>query len=232
MDVTVAWCSEFEPTWKVRSLLYASRPPALFHYHLGCALTVNGANLAGRGMLDEDLGMGALSSEASAALSGSDIAYFSSHGRMDGNRTYQLRLRRGEWAPDGSAQTGGPRVLVLDTCNVTTSQVQAHHSAWVAQGRPTPAIVLGFVGAATDGYSASMRGRAFAEHLVAGSTFKESWFNAIRDTQPPRRRDEAIAIGFGDTQADAQNTLDTASLANLPARTVSDFCWWRSQWAG
>jgi hypothetical protein len=148
---------------------------------------------------------------------------------MDKDGTYQLRLRRGEWAPTSTALSGGPRVLVLDTCNVTTNTIQAHNSAWVAQGRPTPAIVLGFVGSCTDGYSASMRGRAFAEHLTAGSTFEQSWFNAIQDTQPRRRRDEGIAIGFGDTQASARATLDSASLANLPTRTVSDYCWWRSR---
>jgi hypothetical protein len=170
-----------------------------------------------------------LSTEASDALSGSDIAYFSSHGRMDGNSCYQFRLRRGEWAPTSTAINGGPSVLVLDTCNVTTSQIKAHQSAWLTQGRPTPALVLGFVGAATDGYSESMRGRAFAEHLAAGNTFVQSWFNAIQDTQAPRRRDQGVAIGFGPTLGDANATLDTATLTNVPAPTVADACAWRTQ---
>ena len=229
MDVTVGWCSEFEPSWRVRRLFYASRPPALFHYHLGCALTGSGHALAGRAILDEDLGLGGLSPGASAAVASCDIAYVSSHGRMDGNSTYHLRLRRGEWAPTSTAHSGGPCVLVLDTCDVVKAGVDPKSSAWLRHGQPTPSIVLGFVGAATDGYSASLRGRAFAQHLAAGETFAESWFNAIRDTQPARRRDRAIAIAFGTTEALACATLDSASLTSLPARTVADACSWRQR---
>ncbi|MFV8142185.1 hypothetical protein ACNQR7_31855 [Mycolicibacterium senegalense] len=223
MDVAVGWCTEFEPKRKVRSLLYASRPPALFLYHFG--RLIGGA---GRAILDEDLGLRGLSVEASDALRASNIAYLSSHGRMDASCCYQFRLRCGEWSPANTG-LGGASVLVLDTCNVTTRQVKAHESAWVSRGRATPAIVLGFVGAATDGYEESMRGRAFVEHLWAGETFVQSWFNAIQDTQGLRRRDQGVAIGFGPTCSEASAVLDTATLTSVPAPTVADFCAWRTQ---
>lgn len=229
MDVTVGWCSEFRPVWRVGRLLRASRPPALFQYHLGVALTGAGDVLTGRAILDEDLGLASLSPGATAALAQTDLAYFSSHGRMDGNDKYRFRLRAGEWAPTDAATVEGPAILVLDTCNVVAPGVNPLQSHWVQHGRPSPSIVLGFVGAATDGYSATLRGRAFAEHLAAGRTFAEAWFSAIRDSQPPRRRDRAVAIAFGTSGASAQAVLDTASLKNRPGRTVADACWWRTR---
>jgi hypothetical protein len=226
VDVTVGWCSEFEPRWRASRLLRASRPPALFQYHFGRYLAAIGEPLIGRAILDEDLGVGGLSPAAEAAIAGADIVFLSSHGRMDGT-TYRLRLRRGEWAPTDSPQSAGPMVLVLDTCNVVRAGVKPEHSAWSQAGRWSPAIVLGFRGPATDGYSASMRGRAFAERLATGDTYATAWFNAIRDTQPRRRRDCAIAMAFGPTEAQARACLQSASLANPPARTVADACWWR-----
>lgn len=101
-------------------------------------------------------------------------------------------------------------------------------TAWVKSGQWSPAVVLGFVGAATDGYSASMRGRAFAEHLAVGRTFADAWFRAIEDTQPSRRRDLGIAIGFGPDLTQAKATLDNAKVTNLPGRTTADACWWRT----
>lgn len=226
MDVTVGWCSEFEPRWRVGRLLRASRPPALFQYHFGRFLQAAGQPLTGRAILDEDLGVDALSPGAEVAIATSSLAFLSSHGRMDG-RTYRLRLRRGEWTPTHAAQQAGPSVLVLDTCNVVDAGTKPENTAWVKGGQWSPAIVLGFVGPATDGYSASMRGRAFAEHLAVGRTFADAWFRAIEDTQPARHRDVAVAIGFGPDAAQARATLDAASLMKPPTRTVANACWWR-----
>jgi hypothetical protein len=228
MDVTVGWCSEFEPGWRVGHLLRASRPPALFQYHFGRYLAAAGVPLTGRAILDEDLGDGGLSRDAAAAIATSDIVFLASHGRMDG-LTYRFRLRRGEWTPANSPPPNGPSVLVLDTCNVASLGAMPGESSWVQPGCPSPAIVLGFVGPATDGYSESMRGRAFAEHLSAGCTYAAAWFRAVQDTQPRRRRDCAIAIAFGPTEAQARAHLQTVSLANRPARTVADACWWQTR---
>lgn len=228
MDVTVGWCSEFEPGWRVSRLRRASRPPALFQYHLGRYLAAIGEPLTGRAILDEDLGEDTLSQAAEAAIAAADIVFLSSHGRMDGT-TYRFRLRRGEWAPTGTPMSTVPMVLVLDTCNVVRAGVRPENSDWLEASRPSPAIVLGFEGPATDGYSASKRGRAFVEHLAAGDTFTAAWFGAIRDTQPARRRDCAIVMAFGSTESEAQVTLQTASLANRPARTVADACCWEIQ---
>lgn len=226
MDVTIGWCSEFEPVPRINRLFRASRPPALFQYHLGRYLAAIGEPLTGRVILDEDLGMGSLSQAAGAAIGAADIVFLCSHGRMDGT-TYRLRLRRGEWAPTDSPQPTGPAVLVLDTCNVVRNGVKPQRSAWSQAGHWSPAIVLGFVGPATSGYSESMRGRALAEHLAAGDTYATAWFKAIQVTQPRRYRDSAIAMAFGSTEAQAQACLKGASLANPPARTVADACWWR-----
>lgn len=225
--MTVAWCSEFQPAWRLGRLLRASRPPSLFQYHLGLALAGTGEVLTGRAILDEDLGLGGLSQAADAAIAQADLAYLSSHGRMDGTGRYHFRLRSGEWAPTQAVSC--PAVLVLDTCDVVAPGVDPKQSGWLQRSRSSPSIILGFVGPATDGYSASLRGRAFAEHLAAGRTFAEAWFAAIRDSQPRRRRDRAIAIAFGDSEAAARTVLDSASLMSRPGRTVADACWWRTK---
>lgn len=227
MDITIGWCSEFEPGWHRANLLNASRPPSLFHYHLGRVLAAAGIPLTGRIILDEDLGVGGLSRDAAVAFAAADIAYLSSHGRMDGS-TYRFRLRSGEWTPTASPSPAGPSVLILDTCDVASVRVLPNKTEWTQPGLPSPAVVLGFIGPATTGHAESRRGRYFAEHLAHGETFANAWFNAIKETQPRRRRDYALAIGFGPTRSQARTNLDTASLANQPACTVADACFWRT----
>lgn len=199
----------------------------MFQYHLGRAVIASGGSCSGRAILDEDLGVGGLSQDAKEALRTCDIAYMGSHGAMDSNRKYRFRLRQGEWIPTDTAAEGMPAVLVLDTCDVVTKGVDAECTDWVYRDRPSPALVLGFTGPATDGHTASQRGRAFAAHLDAGETFVDSWFNAIDDTQPARRRDRAVAIAFGPTDTDARTILDNASLNNIPKQTVADRCVWK-----
>lgn len=172
--------------------------------------------------------MSGLSAAAEAAIAASDIVFLSSHGRMDGT-TYRFRLRGGEWTPTDSQQPAQPSVLVLDTCDVVRSGVRPEGSAWLQAGRSSPAIVLGFVGPATDGYSASMRGRAFAENLAAGHTYASAWFSAIQQTQTRRRRDCAVAMALGSSEAQARAFLEGASLANPPTRTIANACRWRMQ---
>ena len=199
----------------------------MFHYHLESAVAAVGRSFAGRAILDEDLGQGCLSQRAEAALQSCTIAYMSSHGAMDSDGKYYFRLRRGNWAPIDTMHAGtGPMVLVLDTCNVVPEGIRAENTKWVETGRRSPALVLGFVGPATDGHTASQRGRAFAAHLNAGETFADSWFGAINDTQPGRRRDRAIAIAFGPTEADARTNLHASSLNNIPHQTVAEHCVW------
>ena len=228
MDVTVGWCTEFEPGWRVHRLLHASRPPALFQFQLGRYLAQVGQPLIGRSILDEDLGEDALEPAVAAAVAGSEIAYLSSHGRMAGS-TYRFRLRRGEWSPTAGAALSGPGVLILDTCNVVNTLTPPEQTDWVKRGRPTPAVVLGFVGAASDGYQASMRGRCLANHLAVGETFVQAWFNAIQDTQQRRYRDRAIAIAFGPNQAAAFRTFQEASLLRMPTPTTADSCYSREK---
>lgn len=226
MDVTVGWCSAFDPSWVATRLFWASRPPALCFYHLGQYLATVAVPTTGRAILDEDLGVGGLSPAADAAIAGSDLVYLSSHGRLDGN-TYRFRLRTGEWTPTHAPPAGGPAVLVLDTCDLVTPAVTPKNTTWRQAGQWSPAIVLGFSGPASDGFDASKRGRMFAEHLATGLTYAKAWFRAIRDTQPPQQRDKGIAIGFGPTVIDARHTLRTASLTNPPTRTVADECAWQ-----
>ena len=225
IDVTFAWCSTFN-AWRIPKLFHASRPPALFQHHLGRALVANGSYLTGTGVLDEDLEDPNGRSRSACSDRGRKLRYrIRELSRQDGRRWHLLSAAPcGEWAPTTTAHSGVPRVLVLDTCNVVTKNIDARNSAWLQQGRPTPAMILGFVGAATDGYAACARGRAFAEYLGRGWTFKDSWFNAIRASQPQGQRDRCIAIAFGDTEATADATLHAASLKALPATTVANFC--------
>lgn len=223
LKITVGWCSQFKGWALYRGLLHANRTSALFMQQLGKDLAGGQALPIATLITDENLGTGTVAQEALAAVSAADIAYLSSHGRFV-KGDYRFRLREGEWTVSGTLGGAGPAVLVLDTCHLIDSGKDFRSSSWLRTGQPAPAMVLGFVGAASEGFYSALRGKYFAENLAYGSTFANAWIDAVRSTNSSD--DRPIAVAFGPTVQDAQSTLDTASLTNLPSPTVSDSCAW------
>jgi hypothetical protein len=224
MTIATGWCSQFKRLVWHQSLMHASRPPALFLQSLAKGLALANMTQIASLVTDENLGEVDVSQEALAAISACDIAYLSSHGRRAGTG-YRFRLHGGEWAVPGSLGNPGPAVLVLDTCDLIDPGGSFQGSDWLRAGRATPAVVLGFVGAATDGFRSALRGEAFARNLALGSTFADAWIDAVRSTNASGR-DRPIAVAFGPTMADAAATLNNASLTMMPAPTVADHCYW------
>jgi hypothetical protein len=227
LAVVAAWCTQFKTTLRHQSLVFANRPPALFVNRLGKHLAT--ANIVAHASLfvDENLGRAAVASDALTAIASCDIAFLSSHGRY-ATGDYQFKLRNGNWTIAGTLGNPGPAVLVLDTCDLIDATDSFGASSWLAKGTPTPGVILGFVGPASDSYESATRGAAFAENLALGSTFARAWIDGVKATNTSGR-DQPIAIAFGPTQTDAQATLESASLLNLPQPTVADACYWITQ---
>ena len=226
MHVTIGWCSEFRPRWGARALLHANRPPSLFVHELAECLTRAGTPAAASLVTDENLGERVMQSNAINGMAQSDIVFLSSHGRVS-QGLYRFRLRQGEWTPIQNFDPASPPILVLDTCDVVEASCQVRAAGWLSPDRQSPALVLGFVEAASDGYHASTRGTAFARNLAYGLTFANAWINAVRDTDPSHK-DCPIAIAFGESEPAAQQTLDFASLTNMPSSTVATACRWKT----
>jgi hypothetical protein len=227
LTITVGWCSQFKVRAWHKGLMHADRPAALFMQQLGKYVAAVQALPVATLITDENFGTGTVAQEALTAVSAGDVAYLSSHGRFV-KGDYRFRLRDGEWTVSGTLGSVGPRILVLDTCNLVESTKDLRSSSWLRNGQPTPAIVLGFVGAASAGFWSATRGKYFAENLVLGSTFATAWLDAVRATNSSGR-DEPIALAFGPTEHDAKLTFDNASLTNWPALTVSDSCYWETR---
>jgi hypothetical protein len=228
VQIAIGWCGEFDKGWRAGRLSRAYRPSVMFQSELGRYLAAAGEQLAGAVHVDEDLGDAGLSTEAKASIRSSNITFLTSHGKMDAG-AYRFRLHGGTWKPTDEADTQGPAVVVLDTCNVVDGASAPEMTDWVKLGRPSPALILGFVGPATEGRTESLRGKYFARYLADGYTYANAWFAAIRVTQPRRNRDIALAMAFGADEISARTTLSTASLNRRPLRTTADACSWRTE---
>jgi hypothetical protein len=227
VQIAIGWCGEFDKGWRAGRLSRAYRPSVMFQSELGRYLAAAGEQLVGAVHVDEDLGDAGLSTEAKASIRSSNITFLTSHGKMDAG-TYRFRLYGGTWKPTDEADTEGPAVVVLDTCNVVDRASDPRMTGWVRLGRPSPALILGFVGPATEGRSESLRGKYFARYLADGYTYASAWFAAIHATQP-RNRDIVLAMAFGADEISARTTLSTASLTRRPSRTTADACAWRTE---
>lgn len=225
LKITIGWCTQFKPRFRYQSLLHANRPPALFAQRLGKLLAAASIQSSTSLVTDEYLGVSAVEPDALATVSSCDVAFLSSHGsyvRSD----YRFRLRNGEWIVSGTVGNPGPAVLVLDTCDLIDAGKDFAKSSWLCTGQLTPAIVLGFIGGASDGYQPAKRGDVFAENLALGSTFAIAWIDAVKATSTS---DRPIAVAFGPTITDAKTTLESATLMKLPKPTYADNCYWTTR---
>jgi hypothetical protein len=144
-----------------------------------------------------------------------DILYVTSHGRfMPGG--YQALFHGADWMPLNTG-IGKARlvVAVFDTCFLIDGS-RNWQALWSSANLgPSLRLLLGFDGLAAMDRPAALRGMAFAENILNGKTFADAWIQAVHSTTTSQYS-KAVAIGIGDSLADAQSVLNTAGSGFLP----------------
>ena len=219
LNIGVLWCTWFAGSWWSRpwSLRYGYRPPSLFASKMRSA----GYNVRAL-MCDEKLELKSLT--GSPALQDDvDILYVMTHGEFD-SAGYRAELNADRWRPSksGLGVSAGSRlsVVVFDTCNLIDDSYK-WQSLWAQNLGDGVRLVLGFEGSVAIDQGSAARGHAFATELVDnGKPFAEAWLDAAESSMAhlnDASLKQAVALGVGDSAADAQSVLDSASLANMPA---------------
>jgi hypothetical protein len=209
MRIGLLWCSFFhrngsEP-WFSR-LHEAYRPPNLFASKMRAAgHEVEFLNC------DEEL---TLADVTPAAVDNVDMLYVMSHGTF-GASGYSVMLEAADWFPT-IAGLGDKRlsVVVFDTCEMIKGG-QNWQQPWAGKIGKSVKLLLGFDGLAAIDRASSLRGKAFADNLLNGDTFAAAWTSAVRATTISQFS-KAVAIGVGDTAADAQAVINGATLNAMP----------------
>lgn len=211
-----AWCVFFNHSGLLnrlrrRRLAYAYRPAGLFlakmtaagHHSsvVGCDDTLELKNLDGSAGHVDDAG---------------DVFYLSTHGRFLRGSGYSAILHSTIWTP-GASGLGVSRLIVgvFDTCSLIDGSMNWQSQWQSAQLASTVRILLGFDGPAPGDKGSAQRGAAFADELLAGKTFADSWLTAVKSTLVPGTG-VPVALGFGGSTTDATNVLATARLSSLP----------------
>ncbi|MFC9691517.1 DUF6345 domain-containing protein [Kribbella sp. NPDC056951] len=219
--VGVAWATHFDrPLWQqalqtsVRHtrLRYAYRAPSLFLQGM-----LNAGDDIQFVLCDEDLTSTSLDPGACQDV---DILYVASHGGL-GSNGFSVALHALDWDLLTSNFGGrGPAVVVFDCCNLDNVKQPGWTTKWENSSLGTELrMVLGFRSAASVSKLASIRGRAFAT-MLRQLPVKDAWFGSMQ-AGAYYQTDEPLAIAFGDDPQDAQNTLDTLDIDNLPGPRTS-----------
>jgi hypothetical protein len=211
----VAWCTFFKRSFWTRrgDLRDAYRAPGLFATKMQAA--AHGVEFV---VCDEPLEVADFDGTRRRLQDNVDLLYLLSHGSFSAVG-YDALLHSADWAPRATG-IGQARlsVVVFDTCElIKTAAIPNWQAVWGAANLGTSLrLLLGFDGTAALDRKSAERGQAFAENLLAGSTFADAWITAVRRHVRSQYR-RAVAIGVGDTIPDAQAALNTASLSAMPA---------------
>jgi hypothetical protein len=219
MNVGAVWCGFYNRPGLLSSLRYRALP----HANRGPSLFLHVMRDAGHevALLSCDESLELTDFSTAQARYGSEkihesaeIFYLMTHGLFDG-KGYRACLFDKDWWPSATGLGGGKTaVTVFDTCFLIDSSLN-WQAIWTgANPSPTLRLMLGFDNLAGADRGTALRGKAFAENLLKGQTFVDAWFAAVSSTTPIYNK--AIAIGIGETPADAQHVLQTASLAAMP----------------
>jgi len=220
LELGIAWCSFF----KRRGLLAPIRYPALKQAYRAPSLFTGVMREAGATVrhiaCDDALDVATYDGTTARHDDEVDLLYVMTHGESTAT-SYRSLWNTIDWAP-GNTGLGGQRlvVTVFDTCNLIDT---SSHPQWTRVWQ-SPAlgaslrILLGFDGVATVDRGSTIRGRAFAELVCQGVPFADAWIRAVHNTSAyqSQRMDQAVAIGLGDSVADATNVLATASIHQMP----------------
>jgi hypothetical protein len=224
LELGIAWCSFF----KRPGLLAPIRYPALKQAYRAPSLFTGVMRDAGATVrhfaCDDALDVAAYDGSAARHDDDVHLLYVMTHGESNAT-SYTSLWNTVDWAP-GVTGLGGRRlaVAVFDTCNLIDT---SNHPQWtqVWQGATLGSslrVLLGFDGSATVDRGSAVRGKAFAELVCQGVPFADAWIRAVHNTSAFQSQgmDQAVAIGIGDSPADASSVLATASIHQMPpART-------------
>jgi hypothetical protein len=214
--VGLAWVSHFVrpgfgSRFQIRDLHTSYRAPNLFlnRISLSNATLVNFS-------CDETVDVQSLSYSFTDPL---DFFYLTTHGRRRG-QDYEALLQYDDWTP--YQQSIRARVLILDTCWLA-DDTDHWADPWLSPSLgPDLRLVLGFRGLSTGDRQSALRGRAFVEQMYAGSSIADAWIQAVKLTSDFRGayQDRPVAIGIGDSRADAEAVLDYAMLQDIPPSRI------------
>lgn len=219
LEVGAAWCGFYKRPGLLSGLKYWALP----HANRGPSLFLHTMRDAGHdiGLLSCDESLELTDFSSAQARYGSkkihesaEIFYLMTHGLFDG-KGYRACLYDQDWWPSVTGLGGGNTVItVFDTCYLIDSSLN-WRAIWTgANPGPTLRLMLGFDNLAAADRGTALRGKAFAENLLKGQTFVDAWFAAVSATTSVYNK--AVAIGIGETPADARRVLQTASLAAMP----------------
>jgi len=217
LKIGVLWCTFFKrrSNWRQPlQLLDAYRPPSLF------ASQMRDAGHDVEFLMCDDILQSSDLDGATRKLQDSvELLYVMTHGDFAGTG-YDVYLHADNWRP-GATGIGHTNlaVAIFDTCKLIDTQKGSNWQAIWARAKigAQLRLMLGFDGPVVIDRASALRGKAFAENLINGSTFAESWLEAVRQTCSNSKHRKAVAIGIGDTRTDAEAVLDTADLASIPA---------------
>jgi hypothetical protein len=159
-----------------------------------------------------------------------DLLYVSAHGELDSS-IYRAVLQSSEWEPfvTGFGKSG-PCVAIFDTCWLVDPADMSWRTAIQNGAGPALRVVLGYATPATVSKGPATRGRAFVDNLLRGDGLSSAWLKAVHQSGP--RGDRGVAVGLGDSEADANAALDAKfdeiPLTPMPAgsarETVVRYC--------
>jgi hypothetical protein len=216
LSIGVLWCTHFQSRGFLKTplrLRSAYRPPSLFASKMRDA----GHNVEFL-VCDEMLGVADFNGATRSLQDRAQILYLMTHGHFIGSG-YDVYLHSTNWSP-GATGIGRAKlaVAIFDTCELIDSKsLVSWQSIWSrASFGVQLRLMLGFDGPAVIDEASALRASAFAENLVNGSTFADSWITAVAKTCGHSQFRKAVAIGIGDTMPGAQAVLNSASLASMP----------------
>jgi hypothetical protein len=217
LKIGILWCTFFQRRgfWRrPLQLRDAYRPPSLF------ASKMRDAGHSVEFLVCDDiLQLADLDGTTRTLQDSVDVLYVMTHGTFSGTG-YDVYLHAANWLP-GTTGIGNANltVAIFDTCElIDSASIAQWQTTWGNAGLGVNLrLLLGFDGSAVIDRGSAARGKAFADNLLGGSTFADAWIKAVHSTTTSQYR-RAVAIGVGDTPADAQSVLTTAGIASMPAK--------------
>jgi hypothetical protein len=213
-SIGVGWSSHFErpglQSFFYRKLRYAYRAPTFFLE----AMLANNVDVKFL-RFDEALACADLDGTTGQLAESADLVYFASHGEYKAHG-YSFILHGSDWRPCAKGLgTGSLSVAVFDTCDLVDLSDPSWRNAWISSAGSHLRLLLGFASPATVATNSTIRGKGFAEQIIAGDPLGPAWLHAVHDTAYAGA-DVGVAIGFGDDRADAEWALHKMTLADLP----------------
>jgi hypothetical protein len=212
-SIGVGWSSHFErpglQSFFYRKLRYAYRAPTFFLE----AMLANNATVKFL-RFDEALACADLDGTTGQLAESADVVYFASHGEYKAHG-YSFILHGSDWRPCTKGLGTSSSVAVFDTCDLVDLSDPSWRNAWISSVGSYLRLLLGFASPATVATNSTIRGKGFAEQIIAGEPLGPAWLDAVHETAYAGA-DVGVAIGFGDDQVDAEWALHKMTLNDLP----------------